>query len=51
MDADILTAYQYQLNGVPALIFENKFYVPGAQPYDELVRLVEQIERRLGQRA
>jgi predicted DsbA family dithiol-disulfide isomerase len=45
---DVMTAYQYQIRGVPALIFENKFYIPGAQPYDELVRYVEQIEKRLG---
>lgn len=45
---DVMTAYQYQISGVPALIFENKFYIPGAQPYPELVRYVEQIERRLG---
>jgi len=48
---DVMTAHQYQIRGVPALIFENKFYIPGAQPYEELVRVVEQIERRLGQRA
>ena len=45
---DEMTAYQYQISGVPALIFENKFYIPGAQPYPELVRYVEQIEQRLG---
>ena len=45
---DVMTAYQYQIRGVPALIFENKFYLPGAQPYPELVRYVEQIEQRLG---
>jgi predicted DsbA family dithiol-disulfide isomerase len=48
---DVMTAYQYQIRGVPALIFENKFYIPGAQPYEELVRFVEQMERRLGLRA
>lgn len=44
---DQMTAYQYQLRGVPAMIFENKYYIPGAQPYDELVRFVEQLEREL----
>jgi predicted DsbA family dithiol-disulfide isomerase len=50
-DADVskdqTTAYQYQLRGVPAMIFENKYYIPGAQPYDELVGFVEQLEREL----
>ena len=47
---DIMLARQYQIQGVPALIFENKFYIPGAQPYEELVRYVEQMEQRLGLR-
>ena len=45
VETDQMQAYQYQLRGVPALIFENKYYIPGAQPYDELVGVVEQIER------
>lgn len=48
--ADVVQAYQYEIRGVPALIFENKFYIPGAQPYPELVRFVEQMEQRLGMR-
>lgn len=48
--ADVMLAYQYDIRGVPALIFENKFYIPGAQPYPELVRVVEQMEQRLGLR-
>lgn len=47
VSTDQMTAYQYQLRGVPALIFENKYYIPGAQPYDELVRFVEQLEQKL----
>ena len=49
VDDDILLARQYELRGVPALIFEDKFYIPGAQPYEELVRVVEQLEKRLEQ--
>jgi predicted DsbA family dithiol-disulfide isomerase len=45
---DIETAYEYQLSGVPALIIQQKYYIPGAQPYDELVRIMEQLEQRLG---
>jgi len=46
---DIQRAYHYDIRGVPALIVENKFMIPGAQPYDELVRIIEQIEGRLAQ--
>jgi predicted DsbA family dithiol-disulfide isomerase len=46
---DVTTAHQYQIRGVPALIFENKYYIPGAQPYEELVRVVEQLEKRLAE--
>lgn len=49
VDADVQQARDLELRGVPALIFENKYYIPGAQPYDELVRFVEQMEARLEQ--
>jgi predicted DsbA family dithiol-disulfide isomerase len=45
VETEQMQAYQYQLRGVPALIFENKYYIAGAHPYDELVGVVEQIER------
>ena len=41
--ADVNLARQYQLNGVPAMIFANKYLVSGAQPYEVLVQVVEQI--------
>jgi predicted DsbA family dithiol-disulfide isomerase len=44
VDRDILQAYQIGLSGVPALIFESKYYVAGAQPYDVLVNVVEKIQ-------
>src|SRR5262249_16334659 len=42
--ADIQQAYEYGFSGVPALIVENKNLVSGAQPYDVLQRVVQQIE-------
>jgi predicted DsbA family dithiol-disulfide isomerase len=44
VEADIQQAYEFGLSGVPALIFENKYLVSGAQPYDVLQRVVSQIE-------
>jgi predicted DsbA family dithiol-disulfide isomerase len=41
---DVLTAYQSGINGVPALIFDGKYFVSGAQPYEVLADVVEQIE-------
>src|SRR5690606_6956716 len=41
--ADIELARAYGLNGVPALVFENKYLVSGAQPYPVLVQVVEKI--------
>jgi predicted DsbA family dithiol-disulfide isomerase len=43
VDADIERAYQYGLNGVPALIFNNKYLVSGAQPYEVLRQVVEKV--------
>lgn len=44
VEQDILQAYQMGLSGVPALIFQKKYYVSGAQPYDVLVNVIEKIE-------
>ena len=44
VEADIEQAYQYGLNGVPALIFAEKYLVSGAQPYEVLRQVVEKIE-------
>jgi predicted DsbA family dithiol-disulfide isomerase len=41
--ADVYQAYRYGLNGVPALVFANKYLVSGAQPYEALAQVVEQI--------
>ncbi len=44
---DVHQAYRYGLNGVPALIFAHKYLVSGAQPYEVLVQVIEQIQSEL----
>jgi len=44
VSADIEQAHEYGLDGVPALIFADKYLVMGAQPYDVLKRVVEKIQ-------
>ncbi|GAC1408414.1 MAG: DsbA family oxidoreductase [Ktedonobacteraceae bacterium] len=44
VSADVELAHEYGLNGVPALIFGNKYLVSGAQPYDMLKRVVEKVQ-------
>ena len=46
---DIALANEYGINGVPALIFIDKYLVSGAQPYDVLVKAVEQVAQELGE--
>lgn len=48
---DIQQAQAYGISGVPALIFENRYYISGAQPYDTLVQALEQIEEHLANEA
>ncbi len=48
MEMDVQQAHAIGISGVPALIFEQKYLVSGAQPYDALVNVVEQIKQRLG---
>lgn len=43
---DIEQAQNFGLSGVPALIFANKYLVSGAQPYDSLVKIVQQVQAR-----
>lgn len=45
VQADVDLAHRYGLNGVPALIFDNRYLVSGAQPAEVLKQVVEQIER------
>jgi predicted DsbA family dithiol-disulfide isomerase len=44
VDADIALASEYRLDGVPALIFDNRYLVVGAQPYDVLKQVMEQVQ-------
>jgi predicted DsbA family dithiol-disulfide isomerase len=46
VDVDIWQARRYGLDGAPAMIFAGRYLVVGAQPYDELCRVVEQIETK-----
>lgn len=41
---DILLAHRFGFGGVPALLFEQKYYVAGAQPVEVLRSVVEQIQ-------
>ncbi len=43
VDADSALAARYGLSGVPALIFDNKYLISGAQPVDALRRVIDQI--------
>ncbi len=45
---DIAQAQQFGLSGVPALVFAGKYLVSGAQPYETLVKVVEQIQAQTG---
>lgn len=43
VDADIALAQAHGLNGVPALVFDNRYLIPGALPYENLRQAVEGI--------
>lgn len=43
VSADIEQALHYGLSGVPALVFAHKYLVSGAQPYDVLAQVTEQV--------
>ena len=44
VSADINLAHEYRLNGVPALVFADKYLVMGAQPYNTLKQVIEKIQ-------
>ena len=44
VSADVELAHEYGLQGVPALVFADKYLVSGAQPYDTLKRVVEKVQ-------
>ncbi len=41
MMADVQQAFQYGLSGVPALVYDKKYLVSGAQPYELLAEVAE----------
>jgi predicted DsbA family dithiol-disulfide isomerase len=43
VEEDVQQAYEFGLSGVPAMIFDNKYLVSGAQPHPVLVNVVEKI--------
>lgn len=45
--ADITQAQYMGLSGVPALIFANKYLVSGAQPYEVLCEVVDDVQARM----
>ncbi|MCL4296394.1 MAG: DsbA family protein [Anaerolineae bacterium] len=47
VDADIRQAQVYGLQGVPAAIIEQKYLISGAQPFEALLDIVQQVKQRL----
>lgn len=47
VDADVGQAQAYGLQGVPATIIEQKYLVSGAQPFEVLQDVVQQIKQRM----
>jgi predicted DsbA family dithiol-disulfide isomerase len=41
---DLMMAYQFGFNSVPSLLFENKYYIAGAQPIDVLRQIIDKIQ-------
>jgi predicted DsbA family dithiol-disulfide isomerase len=46
VDGDIQQAQIYGLNGIPAMVFQNRYLVSGAQPHPVLSEIVEKIALR-----
>ena len=44
VSADIDLAREYRLDGVPALVFADRYLVVGAQPYEVLKQIVEKVQ-------
>lgn len=44
--ADVDQAFQYGLSGVPALVYNNKYLVSGAQPYELLAQVAEKASEK-----
>jgi predicted DsbA family dithiol-disulfide isomerase len=44
VNADISQAQAFNISGVPAMVFDGKYLIPGAQPYDELARITDYVK-------
>lgn len=51
VDSEIAFAQQNEITGVPAMVLINRYLVMGAQPYEELARIIEQIRQKHGLKA
>ena len=51
VQADIEQAREFGLNGVPAIVFDNRYLISGAQPYPLLVQATEQVQAELAKDA
>jgi predicted DsbA family dithiol-disulfide isomerase len=51
VSADIELAREYRLDGVPALVFADRYLVVGAQPYETLKHVIEKILEEEGDQA
>lgn len=43
VEQDVDQAFEFGINGVPAMILDNKYLVTGARPYPAMVEIVEQV--------
>jgi predicted DsbA family dithiol-disulfide isomerase len=48
VQADVELAREYGLNGVPALVFADRYLISGAQPYPVLAQATEQVLGEMG---
>ena len=51
VSTDVQIAHHIGITGVPGLLFKEKYFLSGAQPYEELVKIVNQIREREGDNA
>ena len=51
VDADVAQAYEYQMNGVPALVFGGRYLVMGAQPTETFAQVIERVEAETSAKA
>lgn len=48
---DIDQAKQFGLNSVPAMVFDNRYLISGAQPYPVLVQATEKVQEEIAKRS